>query len=323
MDYHETLVDFLSKAGQGSLKIEELKGSSSSRVFLCGGEIYKIGAKEKVLSDISAYEKFKGCLCKDTYKKFFPEFRMLFSGVDYCIWKLSMIGRKNFEDVLLGFKGGREEALLLGQLNCNVLKGIEIIFERTNIVEKHNVIKEAHLFFLEILDALRVNLKKAGAKDILASDKITSLGLREEEFIPEYIPSLSHKDLAVANIRIGENNGVSFIDPRLAVPQLESSKAIGNVAIDLAGYYVSILRKEGELRRRNPSISLSFLTIPIEREIERYQRRLIFSDKLKDLCLLAWYSIYLACRCEYCMAPSRIWLYEKMRDDAISLMERL
>ncbi len=108
------------------------------------------------------------------------------------------------------------------------------------------------------------------------------------------------------------DQSVKFIDPRQALPYLEESAAIGNVVFDLAGYYTSIWRKELELQRKNEAISLEMLKYTITREIAKYEQDRIFSHALLELSLLYWLSVYLACKCDYCTSPERLWLYQAM-----------
>jgi len=128
----------------------------------------------------------------------------------------------------------------------------------------------------------------------------------------------------VGNIIVSEKKkSVYFIDPRKAVPYLNTSRALGNVSVDLIGYYVSVLRKEMELKRKNSEVLLSSIKMAIKKEIKDYEKNHIFNPLLKDLCFLVWFSVYVACKCDYCMSKERVWLYKKMRENTKFYLKKL
>jgi len=157
-----------------------------------------------------------------------------------------------------------------------------------------------------------LNLKKAELW-LEYEGVVQSIEKRKAELLKNFVASFAHKDLSVGNVLVSDDNKqVRFIDPRLAVPYLEESQASGNVAIDLMGYYVSFLRKEMEARKNNEGLDFSEINKDIEKEIKEYKERGVFSEQMGRLCMAVWYSVYAACKCDYCTAPERVWLYDEM-----------
>jgi hypothetical protein len=168
------------------------------------------------------------------------------------------------------------------------------------------------LFFDEIMSALKKNLRNAGVENIY-NKKIKRLYEQSEKIISGCKPSMAVKDISVGNIILEKNrDAVRLIDPREAVPYLKKTHAKGNVAIDLAGYYVSIERKETELNKTKFKISLDFIKNDIDKEKKQYIKNGAFSEIFYVFCLCLWYSVYISCRCKYCLSPERRWLYKKM-----------
>jgi len=67
-----------------------------------------------------------------------------------------------------------------------------------------------------------------------------------------------HKDLTVGNVVINlENNLSYFIDPRISLPYLNEKEKHGNIAIDLVGYYISVLRKDMEIKKNSNKIEIT------------------------------------------------------------------
>jgi len=168
------------------------------------------------------------------------------------------------------------------------------------------------LFFEELVQALELNLEKAGL-----SEQYQGLGknllTRSAQFTSSFLPSFAHKDLSTSNIILSDDNErVRFIDPRIAVPYLDESGASGNVVIDLAAYLVSLERKELEAKKDTDALDYSSLKEEVQKEIKRYLSEGVFTESFLKLCETVWYSIYAACKCDYCTATERLWLYNEM-----------
>lgn len=300
----------LRRNGKGSLKIQYLPGSSSADVFQCGEKIYKVGPIETALKEIAAYNRFADLL--PDYNSIFPSVQFLTTEGKISIWEVEFVGSESFEEALLSLNHAESKGIgRLEILHKEVLVKIRQVFNATVLKTMSAREQESGLFFRELMEALKVNLKKAGFPEVEIG-KANQLEIFERTFVGSSLSSLIHKDFSVSNIIVGKQDSVRFIDPREAVPYLEHSKAIGNVAFDLVGYYVSVLRKEMELQRNNPNLSLGNIIHSIEQEIESYKRENIFSKALEKLCLAVWYSVYSACKCEYCTSPERKWLYDEM-----------
>lgn len=126
-----------------------------------------------------------------------------------------------------------------------------------------------------------------------------------------FVPGLCHRDLSAVNVMCASDGSVRFIDPRVSVPGAPvGMPTFGSVAIDAAAFLVSLERKELERAKLNlPALGLAarFRGI-VDNRIEAGS----FNAPMLDLCLAHAYSVYAACRCDYCLAPERAWLYDLM-----------
>lgn len=310
MEREKLLKRFLTKGSDDSLKIKKLDGSSRAEVFTCNGKIYKIGPLGEAKKEIAVYNMFRKKM-KEKYNEIFPSISLLLT-TKTAIWEVERMGETNLEDVFLNFSAIKTERAELEQLNRETLRKIEIMFDSTN----NNLPtrqKKALLFLKEIFSALEVNLKKARIKNREILVAIKKFKKNSSQFISCFVSSLAHKDLTVGNIVVNnKKQTVRFIDPRHAIPHLEKSSVNGNIVFDLTGYYISILRKERELAHDKGIFLPAGIPLIIKEKIEKYEKEKVFTEGLKEICMLVWYSIYLACKCNYCMSKQRIWLYNEM-----------
>jgi hypothetical protein len=321
MNPEKLLREFLAKRGTSTLKIEKKEGSSEVAVFLCQKRIYKVGAKAEFDKEIFAYDKFKSCI--HNYNQIFPETMLLFEKDNMVIWEVEFIGQKTLEDVFLDFRAADEiRAKELKRLNEETLAKIKLLFNSTRQASEPQL-KQAQLFLNELLEALKINLSKAELTDNGELKIIDKIASSAEIFTYQFIPSVAHNDLTVGNIIVDDSlKSVRFIDPRGAVPYLEIADSNSNVVIDLTGYYVSVLRKGMELQKENPSNSISFIENQIAKHIlVNYNKA--FSPMLRLLCVMVWYSVYIACKCDYCTSAERLWLYEKMKLELLCFLKQL
>jgi hypothetical protein len=128
--------------------------------------------------------------------------------------------------------------------------------------------------------------------------------------------SLAHRDCSVGNI-VGAASRARLIDPRSIVPCGTTPATFASPAIDYAALLVSLGRKELELQRIVPEFQLEARTFLLQVFTSRRARG-IASPAIIALCVAVVYSMYAACRCDYCLAPERRWLYDMMQESTTS-----
>ncbi len=157
----------------------------------------------------------------------------------------------------------------------------------------------------EIIEAISHNAMRAGSSFIPDAD----ICHRRAAFVP----GVCHRDLSAPNVMCGSNGDVRLIDPRTRMPGASAGPpAFGSAAIDAAAFLVSLERKELEGKRKGlPPFALA----------ERFQdiiaglvEKGAFNEFMFDLCRAHAYSVYAACRCDYCLAIERAWLHDLMRE---------
>ncbi len=301
VNHEAVLKKYLVSQNKEGSEVVPLVGSSEAKTFLCVQDIYKVGNDLVIQKELQAYGRFKNKM--KSYNTVFPEMEIVFNDSGCSVLWIENLGRQALEDK---YKETDASLTELKTLNKKVLAKINLLFEETKID-----FFDAD-FFDELIVALKINIDKAGLSEKLLP-AISALEQQKDKTLNRYVASLAHKDLSVGNI-ILSNDGdkVRFIDPRSAIPYLEESKASGNIAIDLIGYLVSLQRKEMEVKQLNKNIDYSDLVNEVENEIKGYICAGVFTEDFKKLCEALWYSVYAACKCDYCTAPERLWLYNEM-----------
>jgi len=299
---HEEILNRYFTAHQIENKeIKALSGSSEAKTFLCDNNIYKVGSEEVIKKEIQAYGKFKSRM--KSYETVFPQMDIVFEDLGNSVLAIENLGKQSLESK---YKEDHVSVSQLEIINKKVLAKINLLFDET----KTNLADD--LFFDEIISALKINFEKAGLSEKLLFD-LNRIIEKKKIILKNFVLSLAHKDLSLGNIILSDDGEkVRFIDPRVAVPYLTESKASGNVAIDLIGYLVSIQRKELEVRKTNQDVDYSSLFAEIENQIKTYISAGAFTEEFRKLCEILWYSVYAACKCDYCTASERLWLYNEM-----------
>lgn len=170
-------------------------------------------------------------------------------------------------------------------------------------------------FVLELGDALTNSLKLARTPLSLPDFKF------QERFWTTGVATLAHRDLSVVNI-IVHDELVRFIDPRSVVPNGTLGAEFASPAIDLVALSVSLERKELELKRLCPEITLEAREL-VAAKLRSAEESGVAGRNLIRLSEAVVRSAYAACRCAYCLAPERLWLYEKMYADTLVCVQRL
>ena len=301
-NYLEVLAQYLGES-VADKKIKNLGGTSDSKTVSVDGQILKIGLSGEINKELANYQKYQQAL--DNYNDYFPQVELVYSQEGQSILKIENLGNDNFEQNLR--LSQVEDELKLVKSNERILLNLRQIYNETKNPDKD----KAELFFTELIQALKINLHKAGLWSELEG-KYKRILENKHLYLNNLTSGLAHKDLSAANIIIRQDKAY-FIDPRPAFPYLGSSEALGNVAIDLAGLQVSAFRKNLELKKNNSLVSLQSLVERIEKELDYYiKQQKAFSKSFWHLCQIVWYSVYSACKCEYCTSAERCWLYDEM-----------
>jgi hypothetical protein len=120
-----------------------------------------------------------------------------------------------------------------------------------------------------------------------------------------------------------EDFKVRMADPRSAIPRLDETpdgltrtpNSLGCSAVDLAHLEVSLYRRQLELQHLNPKITLPALS-SVRATVQDWIHQGRFSQMFYELSLATYFSAYAGCRCKYCLASDRRWLYDQMSDRA-------
>jgi|GEM_PF-899505 len=301
VNHEEVLKRYFASRKIENKNIKVLAGSSEAKTFLCDGDIYKVGGEAVIKKELQAYTKFQTRM--KSYATIFPQMEIVFNDLGSSILWIENLGAQSLE---VKFKDEKSSLTQLKALNKKVLAKINLLFEETKSAVADD------LFFDEIINAIKINLVKAGLSGRLTKE-VETIVSHKKTVLEKYISSLAHKDLSVGNIIVSDDGDkVRFIDPRGAVPYLDESKASGNVAIDLIGYLISMQRKELEVKQKNKNIDYTDLVTEVEDQIKNYIDAGVFTEEFRKLCEVLWYSVYFACKCDYCTAPERLWLYNEM-----------
>ncbi|MEK7102661.1 MAG: hypothetical protein AAB912_03470, partial [Patescibacteria group bacterium] len=118
------------------------------------------------------------------------------------------------------------------------------------------------------------------------------------------------------------STALRFIDPRTAVPNAHSGAPLASPLIDLIALAVSLERKKLEVQRYDANLTLEACEV-VNRAIETALSDHIATPALGLLIDLVVRSAYTACRCTYCLAPERMWLYEHMRSTTEDALKRV
>jgi hypothetical protein len=295
---------YLSRRGQSGSKLSQLSGSSEAGIFACGRRVYKVEFPWLAQNNYSAYQNFALRL-GDEYRNYFPEIKAPEKSSRFAIWEIEFVPGVSFEHLILN--GGSN----LAGCNRELLRFIVELADKTAISETDSLMA----FLREILETTRINLSRAG---ILEKSNFSALAEMIERkrciFSSSAKASLIHRDLTVGNIMV-YGQEIKLIDPRTVIPYGGRNYTVyGNTAWDLAGYLISLERKNAELSANNKP-DISALISDANLCASELRDMGYFNDHLWRLCRLAWFGVYAACRCDYCLSPERRWLYDSMKNN--------
>ena len=311
MDNHlKIITQILATENAGKIPPRRMAGSSDSSVYLANGKIYRLGRKDEINDELKLIEEFRQ-LNIDFW--IFPAIFQTTIRGEIMIAEMEFIGEQSIEDLLLSFRGSDSEFNRLIAVNRRILSLLDGLFLQT--ANSNGALNDKLGFYHELIAALQLNLAKAELLDDEATVLISRLENYPNLFLSDLILSKIHKDLSVGNVIIGSDDQPKLIDPRRAVPNLKVGSFWGSSAFDLVGYRVSLMRKIAEVKQNGTTASLIGLIEETDLELKKGLVQKRFNPAMVELCHLVWYSIYCACRCDYCLAPERLWLYQKMKNE--------
>lgn len=299
--------------------VDQLEGSTKAMVYRVH-TIVKTGPRLMIESELLAYRQIEKLL-KRNKNKVFPRIApAISSGPKFASFFMEPIHGEVMEKSIL--KIG-EMAKIFGANDQRVVRQQEVACEMTKKI--FATLKILHLpikmkqqdasgalrnFVREMENALGENLRLANI------DIYYPRFSNDEHFWIKGFVSAAHRDLSVVNI-IGNETAVRFIDPRLIVPNGKIKSEFASPAIDFAALSISFERKELEIQDMVPGLVLSARKL-VEAEIHKMIDNNSISRDILMLSSATVRSAYAACRCSYCLAPDREWLYKHMARTTIN-----
>jgi len=303
---------------EGVLRVQELSGGSSGAMAVELSLIMKQGPD--IVAEVSAYQNIASILGRDMHH-IFPAIKFFLRGEfgRESVLFIEPVPGETLETVILKLgellsRRSSEDAAVILQKTL-VQRMLEHVKNALGIL--HKPLKGAQYrlenFVQELFSALIGNLQGAGIE--FPSQNVSRLDLMGSGILTPI-----HRDCSVVNI-IGNADGVRFIDPRSCVPHGTQGGHYGSPAIDMVALWISLTRKELEIERQSSGFSLG-ASDDIRVLISKREDEGWFSPKLITLCEAVVWSQYAACRCAYCMAPERSWLYERMVQETQTSLAR-
>jgi len=261
------------------------------------------------LSELELLQKMEWALGLN-YGLTFPQFRYLGEISGKHMIELEYVGDKNLEEMLIGnySEANLIPSDIIGQAMMHIIRMAGV----RPVSGEHGY---ADMFLSEVADGLENNVFAAGLTVDFPLGETFSQRVK-------FIPTLCHRDFSVTNFMYNTDGDTRLIDPRQKVPGAKVESCIyGSAAIDCASFLVSLERKELERAHLGmPSLGLYDL---FEEKMKFLMGEGLFNEFMYNLCIAYSYSIYAACRCEYCLAPERRWLYELMRKRLVNSIRRI
>ncbi len=249
-------------------------------------------------SEQALLERFAAWLGTD-YDKVFPRFRVLGFTGGVSVIELEYLADMTLEQRLLAPESASPET---DEATVAPLLDILSVFAVTQVSAE---VEAAEAIVEEVIQAVVAN---AAVAELPLAPEFASR-MREHA---SCAPMPCHRDLSTANVMCLTDGTLRLIDPRVCVPGASGpGHALGSLAIDLAALEISLERKEAE-RERAGRISV-WLTQMLSVAAQSFMQRDLFNQAMLELCRLHAYSVYAACRCGYCLAPDRQWLYDLMK----------
>ncbi len=249
-------------------------------------------------SERALLDRFAVWLGKD-YENVFPRFRVLGFAGSASVIELEYLADRTLEQCLLAPEGINQ---CLNETTVASLLDMFSVFAEASVAVAEET---AQAIVEEVIQAVVVN---ASAVDRALPSAFAS-HMREHA---SCTPKPCHRDLSTANVMCLPDGTVRLIDPRVCVPGAAGpGHTLGSLAIDLAALEISFERKAAE-RERAGWDSFGIMQI-LSDTAQSFIQRGLFNEVMLELCRLHVYSVYAACRCDYCLALDRRWLYDLMK----------
>ena len=251
-------------------------------------------------SELRLLTRLNDCL-GNKYAKVLPRFQIMGAQDEWQVIELEDLGDQTLEDVALD--GSTDSTLMNTIIDCvgELIRCIASVRP-----EKASTEACTQSFLDEVTSATVCNARNAQ----LASPERNLDRLARH---CKLVPTLCHRDLSTSNV-ICRNGSAKLIDPRWAVPgaSTQPHSPFGSIAIDCAAFSISLWRKSLE-RKQTYSEDAAWNYYLDQTVTHPLMQSGLFNQKFYDLCLMHALSVYIACRCDYCLAPERLWLYEHMQ----------
>jgi len=305
MDWKEIM---RRKSGLSLARFQKRDLTGSSTTVKVSG-ILKLSPDRSEFELLQEFQRLLG----SQYPSIFPRFHDLGEIEGQYLMELEYVGDINLEEVLLAEGTSPTDPIAaVEQISTFINQLADVQPDSAGTVTGNY--KQS--FLNEIVNGLTRNVEASGLTTELTShDRLLQRAV--------FNPTLCHRDLSATNIMCEDGRISRLIDPRWVVPGAVCQSSIyGSVAIDCASFQISLERKEAEREHLgHPNLSLADL-FKTKTTVALLQRG-IFNEFMYDLCLAYGYSIYTACRCEYCLATERRWLYELMRERLQNSLRRV
>lgn len=281
-------------AGLALGRVEQMSGTGSSATIRLTG-ILKFAPERSEAELLRWLETQLG----DDYVACFPRFRELGEIDGSFATELEYVGDATLEAVLANRerRGAPDPSDVVDRVAETIAR-----FAAISIAPETRAAVSA-----EVLDEIVAGLSgNANAAGVPFDREVEELRDRWE-----FVPVLCHRDLSAVNVMCTKDGGVRLIDPRASVPGAPvRPPSFGSAAIDAAAFLVSLERKE--LERARIDLPALGLADRFREAMDAWMADGLFNRAMLDLCLALAYSVYAACRCGYCLAYERKWLYALM-----------
>ncbi len=279
-------------------RVDDLSATGSSMTVRVSAIVKVVEEGEGELELLEAFGRVLGADAASV----FPRFHLLGSLDGWRAVELEDLGSSSLEDMMLDVDVPTQDVQRVVEGVVGHIRRLASVRPESGPVDGY-----ARGFIGELLDAIARN---AGAAQLPAP------ALSFDDFFERttFTPTLCHRDLSTGNVMC-PSDGPRLIDARWTLPgsqRRRPSEPFGSVAVDCAALAVSLWRKDQE-RERVDGVSVGWSEAFTGSAVEVLISEGVFDQHLYDLCLLHAYSVYAACRCDYCLASERRWLYEAMR----------
>ncbi|RME58395.1 HAD family hydrolase [Candidatus Parcubacteria bacterium] len=279
-------------------RAEPQEGSSHARTYRLSVIIRK-GSLSKTQEDYNAYRELKNVL-KKNYAEIFPNARIhLQKSVGFL--ELEDAGNTTLEKITL--MPGTTNSILIPLLQriAGMLATMQfassVRSKKCNAWDLGKVLFREALSNLQGVPTIRKSLKKnyRALKSTLSHLQITS--------------SPWHGDLSVVNIVLDKEGNITFIDPSMKLPRTKIKKCPQSTLVDYAALAVSLERKRRERQQRRYSDIKTSLLYWEDVCKRNWENNGIAAELIYSLACIFYASLYLNCRCNYCLHPSRKWMF--------------